>query len=511
MIINWEFLRFLRKVLYIFVVGYLLNEIFKKINGYSVIEGVENDFNMQECMSEVKTGGVSEEDATEICLKDKEEYETAQQEENDREIRDATNVDINGEWCGTGTYNTGDDDACELCPEGYVNPEKIDSESDYDINDETESKGCYRCKDNYYSHKYRAYCVPCPKGKSSDKDNPTCLCPVGQVSGSLEDECDKCPIGKVSNKTRTKCDLCPGGTIRVGKSEKCTPCPGGTVSNDTRTKCNKCPSGQHPNSDFSGCLKCENTEFLLPPLGCAPCPNGTITSSTGTSCDYCPEGKIRVGDSTECTTCPSNFSNIKRTKCLPCGPNEALQNGTCDSCPAGKSPNSDRTECLMCNPDEIYKDGICQTCPPPLSENDRSADLLIPNQERTDCVKCQGHQFLSEDRTECLSCPPDKVTSNDNSLSREEANCTTCGNYDGVPMVPMHTSDYWSDGDLPTCRYGDKYMDEEGRKAWLNASSNNAKLGINYTDHTDFLKHCPEGTVVNYQRTGCVTPPFIQT
>ena len=74
MVINWEFLRFLRKALYIFVVGYLLNEIFKKINGYSIIEGVENDFNMEECIEEVMNGGVdSLTEATVICNKDEEE------------------------------------------------------------------------------------------------------------------------------------------------------------------------------------------------------------------------------------------------------------------------------------------------------------------------------------------------------------------------------------------------------------------------------------------------------
>ena len=292
--------------------------------------------------------------------------------------------------CDAGTINdqenSGNIQACNFCPTGWVCP----------FQNDTASVPCPAGTFNANTRRTNSTsCMPCAAGKFST------------VAG--RGSCNECPRGHYCNATAQI--ACPVGTFNAHTGSfsigNCTKCPGGRYSSD-------------PGATSDGCIVCEEGQFCLPgsssttnchvghycpressaPILCDP---GAVNTATGSvsveACTLCEAGN-RCPDQTQAAV-PCPLGTIQhlpgQTNCTICPPGTYCPDSLAETprpCPAG-------TFSLFSQQGALEN---CDTCP----EGRFSAE----GGRGTECQEARGGFFCAEGaiaETQCAIstyCPP---------------------------------------------------------------------------------------------------------
>lgn len=142
---------------------------------------------------------------------------------------------------------------------------------------------------------------------------------------------------------------------------------------------------------LSGNKRCSPGNYHVPSQGCLKCPSGTFQDEPGkTRCKPCLNNTASPAKgATKCMQCgPYGKANFSHTKCDCVAGAWLPLNNKCKLCPAGKYQVNRGTP-----PHQIRK---CWPC---------FWDMYQPKAGQTECLKCPGNSFTSDDGTKCILCP----------------------------------------------------------------------------------------------------------
>ena len=348
--------------------------------------------------------------------------------------------------------------------------------------------------ENFYFEKYNnaRMCVMCSHSKYQDEE--------GQTS------CKSCPAGKnhagVGRTSATQCQSCPVGTF-PGTTPVATNSPDGIEG----TYCNFCSHGEYSDDGLS-CKSCPKGKFQNERYfsqECKDCVAGTYTvnagATHGSSCTGCSGINPLVADNQynlyEIGTSGSNDGSVSESQCeqyaknqvcsacwgrgdywdnrpdgcfrdsgiiyynrrnrritsctaaYPCiqGSDDQLYNdGSCESCPAGKFKISSSSPCVDCRSgyySSAYATGNrvgpclsyygcgsnynygCNACQ--AGKFNRKANYESNDWFSAVCGNCGQGQYSGTAATECSNCPSGKTTSYYAGTS--SSSCFTCSTY----------------------------------------------------------------------------------
>jgi hypothetical protein len=223
-------------------------------------------------------------------------------------------------------------------------------------------------------------CSP-PKQRDSATCGCTCppiTCPSAQVLNAKTCQCEcknpprDCPDPTVFNSTTCACEPCVEGTEFCAASQACEPaCPAGQLRDQATCDC-ACPVGQEPCGPAG-------SESCVP--NCDP-ETGEVLDASTCTCG-CPEGSKQCGGS--CVSCPAGQSPDSDNNCACSSP--CPDDGTC---PIGQSPDPDNDCQCICGSKGTY----CR-------EGDRGSG------SPAGCEQCPGDMVPIADQYCACTCPPD--------------------------------------------------------------------------------------------------------
>lgn len=343
--------------------------------------------------------------------------------------------------CALGSYATGGNSICSICPVGTHMP--VSS-----IAPRTNITDCEPCKPGtqYVSN---TNCSACARGSFS-RD-------IGLGEYAIL-KCTLCPAGTASNETQRgsvlDCKVCEPGYYSGLGATGCTPCPPGSYSNKNSTPsedaCTSCPantfSTHYGSTSEAVCVACdEGTNSMPRSTSQDDCLLICVSGTYGPygSCQNCPLNTYSDRNNmSACIPCPRNSSNdISRTYCL-C--NSGYYQGTgsyivkqssqgCQACVPGKFRNQvlapQSTECTSCVAGSWSSTlagdsaSVCKTCPaltfslPASAAASSCVDQCPPGMFGTypvePCQRCPGESYKAVvgNFERCTDCPANSVSS----------------------------------------------------------------------------------------------------
>lgn len=334
--------------------------------------------------------------------------------------------------CPWGQFGVGDGAPCELCDPGSItssagqgNCSLCESGSiakDFGMNT------CEECKEGQYAESTgMTACVSCDPGTYQLQRGSTYCeeCGVGTYARTHQSSsCDLCEAGKFSNSNGSvectrcdpgyyqsglgseECDLCDAGYFASGLgSASCSRCPEGYVSLSNRTQCRQCPVGTHANALTDTCDACPTGEYTSTKgsTSCLSCEVGQFANNTGLKeCFRCPPGtyQSRTGAST-CNTCSDGtIAGASATElCSACSdgyiPDPENNRTQCVACDGGTYALSKATTCTECEAGTFSLEGQseCQKC---------AAGTYTAAGGKNECQACPSGSEATADRTGCV-------------------------------------------------------------------------------------------------------------
>ena len=280
-------------------------------------------------------------------------------------------------------------------------------------------------------HSANGICEACPSGKQPATNESACVwCDAGQASA--EGKCSACDSGSIPVDEQSRCEVCEAGkepsddgalcvscgagwATSTGHCESCSVDGPGKIPVDNQARCQTCEGGKEPAANRSTCIQCEPGEAASEGA-CATCSAGYHTVDSQARCELCPRGRV-TADNVACESCGAGKqpnSEDRPTVCdlCPDGKFKATDSGSCESCEVGKQPNVDRTMCEVCPQGYAGVQGECEKC----------AVGKLPDADQTVCEQCPPFSTTSAaGATECL-CMNDYYDQDQGAV----LNCTEC-------------------------------------------------------------------------------------
>lgn len=343
------------------------------------------------------------------------------------------------------------------------------------------SASCEACAPNTYSNGTAAtHCTECHENSNTLAHSTylsDCLCLPG-FEPNGPNECRACPAGKFKNAT---------------ENIACTQCLAGQYENETgATACRACNLNSIPTPERTGCLcqKGFSAESATNP-NCEACALGLYKDEAGNfDCTHCPDDQHTTHDVgrtaiAECS-CIQGFSGdfIECTACLPGTYKNftSVESEDCDLCPQNThSPSASvlLTDCI-CNAGYTGADGdACVGC---------ALGKFKDVNGSASCTNCLEDTYQNTTaQTVCFDCVERSTTEGlDGQDSVEDCICRVGSVRLGTTLDP-----FCSD-----CEPGE-FATADGCQ---NCSATSYTTGFGSTECIP----CPNTSVANAQRTGCV-------
>lgn len=213
----------------------------------------------------------------------------------------------------------------------------------------------------------------CPPS-SSRNDKGECVCDAGLTK--YGDYCAKCPLGAIFDNATQKCVyVCGENSAYNTAQSKCLCLTGYGITNKV---CAKCPANYFVQNNY-----------------CVTCPVNSVFSATTKKCE-CADGFMLSKEGVCVKKCANNEVYNTKTGVCDCFVGLGKVNGTCQICPAGRTPIADGS-CGSCGVNQQLVDGQC-IC----------ISGFIPNALKV-CTKCSDVNGAFLINGACATCPGDLV------------------------------------------------------------------------------------------------------